>query len=67
MTGEWRQSYNENDAFGALLTTFAKDMVCLPPELLIAKLHVYRVFIPSLKLLHSHLTERKKSGVESNT
>ena len=38
----------------------SKAFDCLPPELLIAKLHAYGVNIPSLKLLHSYLTKRKQ-------
>ena len=47
-------------AFRALLSDLSKAFDCLPHELLIAKLHAYRVDIPSLKLLHYYLTKRKQ-------
>ena len=60
MIEKWRKSLDEGGAFGALLTNLSKAFDCLPHELLIAKLHAYGVDIPSLKLLHSHLTKRKQ-------
>ena len=59
MTEKWRKSLDEGGAFGALLTDLSKAFDCLPHALLIAKLHAYRVDIPSLKLLYSYLTKRK--------
>ena len=47
-------------AFGAVLTDLSKALDCLPHDLLIAKLHAYKVDIPSLKLLHSYSTKRKQ-------
>ena len=55
-----RKSLDAGVAFGALLTDLSKAIDCLPHELLIAKLHAYGVDVPSLKLLHSHLTKRKQ-------
>ena len=60
MTEKWRKSFEEGDTFGALLTDLSKAFDCLPHELLITKVHVYGVGIPSLKLLHSYLTKRKQ-------
>ena len=60
MIEKWRKSLDEGGAFGTLLTDLFKAFDCLPHELLIAKLHAYRVDIPSLKLLHSYLTKRKQ-------
>ena len=60
MIEKWRESLDEGSAFRALLTDLSKAFDCLPNELLIAKLHAYRVDIPSLKLLHSYLTKRKQ-------
>ena len=54
MTEKWRKYLDAGGAFGALLTDLPKAFDCLPHELLIAKLHAYRVDIPSLKLLHSY-------------
>ena len=57
MIEKWRKSLDEGGVFGALLTDLSKAFDCLPHELLIAKLHVYVVDVPSLKLLHSYLTK----------
>ena len=50
MAEKWEKSLDEVGAFGALLTDLSKAFNCLPRELVIAKLHVYGVDIPSLKL-----------------
>ena len=60
MFEKWRKSLDAGGAFGALLTDLSKAFDCLPHELLIAKLHAYRVDISSLKLLHSYLTKQKQ-------
>ena len=60
MIEKWRKSLYPGGAFGALLIDLSKAFDCLAHELLIAKLHAYRVDIPSLKLLHSYLTKRKR-------
>ena len=57
---KWRKSHDDGDAFEALLTDLSKAFDYLPHELLVAKLHAYRVDISSLKLLHSYLTKRKQ-------
>ena len=60
MIEKWRKSLYPGGAFGTLLIDLSKAFDCLAHELLIAKLHAYRVDIPSLKLLHSYLTKRKR-------
>ena len=60
MIEKWRKFLSAGGAFGALLTDLSKVFECLPHKVLIAKLHAYGVDIPSLKLLHSHLTKRKQ-------
>ena len=54
MTEKCIRPLDAGGAFKALLTDLSKAFDCLPHELLIAKLHAYRVDIPSLKLLHSY-------------
>ena len=60
MIEKWRKSHDDGGTFEALLTDLSKAFDYLPHELLIAKLHAYRVDISSLKLLHSYLTKRKQ-------
>ena len=60
MIQKWRKSLKKGGAFGALLTDLSKALDCLIHNLLIAKFHPYAVYIPSLKLLHSYLTNRNK-------
>ena len=60
MIEKWRKILDAGGAFGALLTDPSKAFDCLPHELLIAKLHDYRMDVPSIKLLHSYLTKRKQ-------
>ena len=60
MIQKWRKSLNKGSAFGALLTDLSKAFDCLIHNLLIAKFHPYAAYIPSLKLLHSYLTNKNK-------
>ena len=53
--------------YAALLTDLSKAFDCLPHDLLIAKLHAYGFDTPSLKLIHSHLTERYQRVKISNS
>ena len=52
---KWKKSVVNGGAFGALLTD-----LCLPHELLIAKLDTYGFDKSSLKLIHSYLSNRKQ-------
>ena len=47
-------------AFDALLTDLTKAFNCLDPELLIAKLNVYGFSLPTLKLIHDYLSNRRQ-------
>ena len=51
MTEKWRESLDQGDAHGALLKDLSIAFDCLPHELIIAKLYVYGVHMPLLKLL----------------
>ena len=46
--------------FGALLTDLSKAFDCLDHELLIVKLNAYGFSLTALKLVHSHLSNRKQ-------
>ena len=50
----------QGGAYGALLTYLSKPFVCLPHELIIAKLYAYGVGMPSLKLINSYLCNRRQ-------
>ena len=64
---KWRESLYSGGNFGALLTDLLKAFDCLPHDLLIAKLHAYRLDMPSLKLIHSYLTKRRQRVKINNT
>ena len=65
MTEKWRKSLDAGGAFGTLLTDLSKAFDYLPYELLITKIHAYRVDI--LKPLHSYLTKRKQRAKLNGT
>ena len=67
MIDKWRESLDSGGNFGALLTDLSKAFNCLSYDLLLAKLYAYGLDIPSLKLLHSHLTKRRKRAKINNT
>lgn len=52
MTKKWKISLKEGRTFVALLFDFSEALDDLPDELLITKLHAYRVDILSLNFLH---------------
>ena len=52
MTKKWKISLKEGGTFVALLFDFSEALDDLPDELLITKLHAYRVDILSLNFLH---------------
>ena len=60
MIEKWRESLDQDGAYGALLTDLWKAFDCLPHELIIAKLYIYGVDMPLLKLINSYLSKRKQ-------
>ena len=67
LTETWRESVDNKGAFGALLTDLSKAFDCVNHDLLIAKLHGYGVDLPSIKLIHSYLSNRKQRVRINNT
>ena len=57
---KWKTAVDKGKVFRALLTDLAKALDCLNHELLIAKLNAYGFTLPTLKLLHDYLSDRKK-------
>ena len=58
MLEKFRKCLDDGGEYSALFTDLSKAFDCLPHDLLIAKLHAYGLYTPSLKLVHSYLTER---------
>ena len=56
----WKKSLDKYGKCGVLLTDLSKAFDCLVHDLFIAKLHAYGFDYPSLKLIHSYLTDRKQ-------
>ena len=56
----WQKQLDCGGFVGTILMDSSKAYICIPHELLIAKLHCYGVNNTSLKLLLDHLTNRKQ-------
>ena len=51
MVEHCKKVLDQVNEYGALLTDFSKAFDCFPHDLMVAKLHVYRFSIESLKLM----------------
>ena len=51
MIDKWKKAIDRNKVFGAILTDFSKAFDCISHDLLIAKLHVYGLSLPALKMI----------------
>ena len=60
MLEKWQEAIDKRECFGALLTDLSKAFGCVLLDLLIAKLHAYRVNMKSLRFLYSCLNGRKQ-------
>ena len=60
MLETWKEARDNNKAFGALLTDLSKAFDGLSHDLLIAKLHAYRLDLASLKIPQNCSTNRKQ-------
>ena len=57
---KWKKSVDNGGVFGALFTDLSKAFDCLSQQLLIVKLDVYGFDKNALKLVNSHLSDRKQ-------
>ena len=60
MIEKWKRVLGNGGICGALLTDLSKAFDCIPHDLLLAKLHAYRLDSKSLKLLSNYLSNRKQ-------
>ena len=63
----WKNSVDNKNSFGTLLTDLSKAFDCINHDLLIAKLHAYGVDKYGLKLIFSYLKNRKQRVRINNT
>ena len=57
---ERRLRLTKGKSFRVLLTNLSKAFDCLPQELLVGKLHSYGFSLNALRLIHSHLSNRRQ-------
>ena len=57
---KWKRPIDRGKAFDALLTDLSKTFDCLDHELLMAKLNGYGLNLPTLRLIHDCLSNRKQ-------
>ena len=51
MIDKWKNTVDDYEAFGAVLTDLSKALDCVCHDLLIAKLNAYGLSLPALKLI----------------
>ena len=54
MIDRWKKAVDNNKVFAATLTDLSKTFGCVCDDLLIAKLHVYRLSLPALKMIQDY-------------
>ena len=60
MLEKWKRPVDRGKAFDALLTDLSKTFGCLDHELLMAKLNAYGLNLPTLRLIHDYMSNRKQ-------
>ena len=55
MIDKWEKAVDNNKLFGAILTDLSKAFDCICHDLLVAKLHAYRLSLPALKMIQDYL------------
>ena len=58
LINKWHSYLDNSGVVGTILTGLSKAFDCLPHEVVLSKLHAYRVDIKSLKLLQDYLSNR---------
>ena len=66
MVEEWKENLDNNFIVGAVLTDLPKALVCIPHNLLIAKLSAYGLNSDSLCYISSYLKDCKRYVQISN-
>ena len=62
LSEKWKRAINIGQMFAVLLTDLSKAFDCLHHEILIVKPNAYGFSLPSLKLVHDYLSNRKKNN-----
>ena len=60
MIDKWKKTVDNNKVFGTLLTDLSKAFDCLCHDLLVAKLNVYGLSLPALKMIQDYLQNQKQ-------
>ena len=55
MIDKWKKAVDNNKVFGALLTDLPKAFDCICHDLHVAKLNVYGLSFPALKMIQDYL------------
>ena len=61
---EWK-SLDEKNIIGAVLMGLSKASDCIPDDLLVVKLHAYRLSMDAITFIYSYM-KRRKPGVKKN-
>ena len=61
MLEKFRKALDKGGDYAGLLTDSSKAFDCVHHDFIIAKLHAYGFDMPSLKLVNSHLTNRRQN------
>ena len=63
MIDKWKKAVDTNKVFGAILTDLWKEFDCICHDLLVAKLHVYGLSLPALKIQDYLLNRKQRTKV----
>ena len=60
MIEKWKETVDNGNVFGALITDLSKTSDCLANDLIIANLNSYGFNLTALNLIHNYLTKQKQ-------